>query len=1189
MNTRINSATAAGASRPWSRTRTVLAACLLTLLSAQVQASVQIPPVPLQSGSSVPPNLMFIIDDSGSMQFEIMPDDYVFWGVNNGSAVYVFPRANNVYASGTNPASDYTNRVATVADGVAYNALARSPQVNTNYYNPSVTYTPWVRANGTLYPNASTTCAPHNPEPHANYGVRTGRDLCIDLTQVQTNFNSNAWVTCVEAGTCTLTTDALEYWPATYFWKSSDATSKWAWASYQKVEIRSGNTYTGHGRENRTDCAAGSCTYAQEIQNFANWYTYYRSRIFASRAGIGRAFSQLNVPLDAAAAPRVGFASINAGSRTVDNVTSPGTIITGVRPFTGVNRTNWFTQLYSQAIPAQGTPLRRALDDAGQYFSRADEQGPWSTTVGAAGGEVLACRQTFSILMTDGYWTHDDASRARTADARADVDSTNGPTITGPDDRSYTYTARSPFNDNRGNTLADVAMHYWKRDLLPGVPNRVPTSPQNPAFWQHMVTFGVGLGVTGSIDPDDAFAAIGSGDAITWPDPVGTAASFNAPKLDDLLHAAVNSRGGFFSAADPVTFAEELSKTLATISERTASGSNVAANSVALRDETRIFQASYVGGQWTGELASYPISASGVALNPVWRATDPGNIPAHGSRKVFTSLGANKGTFQALRATALDQGNTHSVSNYLMGDASNELRNQGTFRNRNARLGDIVHSSPAFVGQSTPTAIYVGANDGMMHAFNAETGEELFAYVPGGLSNDRLKALSDPNYTHQYYVDGPIAASTRTVTPGKNIIVGTLGRGGRGVYALDVTNPATFGATQILWDTANTTLADWAAADRNSLGLVVNQPLIARTNATTGSGNNVTNLGAVAIFGNGLPTADSSGRAALMIVHAETGRLIRRIPVGPEGDTGNGLLAVRGWDHDGDGLTDHVYAADLKGNIWKFDLNFIDTANWGLADGTCIRQCNNNNRLAREAGGDPLIATGKPITGGLQIAFHPTEYKPWVMFGTGKYLEQSDINSVSQQRWYGVADTGARVTNHSQLTKRNIIVSNANIEGTPVRAFEQHAPLPADSRGWYIDLWGPESVPPYANPSERMVADPLMVGRVLVAASILPSSDPCDSGGTGYLNAVDGFTGTSVQRPFFDVDGDGSFDDDVITLPDGSTLPVGSVNLGVAMPTSPTVVENLLVVGGSLGTTGSVGINNPLIAGRISWREIIGD
>lgn len=1194
----FNSSTGTRA-HPEGKLRTCLLAVALTCMAMPVHATVTIPDVPLQSGSGVAPNIMFIVDDSGSMHSEIMPDALLFTANRlNGTTTnntfrqthgtisigYLFPRASGVYGG-----NDYGNFVINPASTSAYGRQVRSPQINTVYYNPAITYRPWVRADGTLFPNATTTCALHNPERNDN---TTNQSNCRNLTTTLSGFNSNFWqdvhANCGANTPCNLVEDsARQYWPATYYWHNGTG-SVWNTGSFQQVEIRSTTaSYTGHGRSARTDagCVNGTCTYAAEIQNFANWYTYYRSRILASRAGIGRAFSQLNIPSNADSAPRVGFAAINAGSATVDNVSSSGTIVRGVRPFVDTARSNWFSDLYGRTIPNSGTPLRRALDDAGQYFSRSDAQGPWSSTPGAAGGDTLTCRQSFSILMTDGYWTEGDTNAARTAARRADFDSTEGPVITSPTGTTYRYQAREPFQDSRSNTLADVAMYYWSRDLLPDTPNRVPTSPQNPAFWQHMVTFGVGLGVTGSINPQTAFDAIESGATITWPDPVGN----EQAKIDDLLHAAVNSRGGFFSASDPNTFAEELTKTLTNISERTASGSNVAANSVALREETRIFQASYVGGQWSGELASYPISAAGVAANPSWRATDAGKIPGFAARRdtVFTRSGGNGTTFHAARSGGLGNTDGFSVADYLLGNAAGERRNNGPFRNRSTPLGDIVNSSPAFNGQSSPAALFVGANDGMMHAFNAETGEELFGYVPASLTNDKLRRLSSPAYSHEYYVDGPVTVSSQVQTPDRNILVGTLGRGGKGVYALDVTDPDDFQGTDVLWDTGTARPTNWTNEAWDDLGLMISQPLIVRTNAQ-GGGNSP--LGPMVLLGNGLNS--TSGHASLMVIDAVTGQVLRNIRVDPNNTrnagTNNALTSIRGWDKDGDGIIDYVYGADIKGNVWKFDLDWNDITRWGVADGTCLQgNCGGNNPVQRASGGDPLIATGRPITGGLQVGFHPTTYDTWVMFGTGKYLEQSDVSSTNQERWYGVADTGTRITNiGTQLTQRSILVS-ATIDGTPVRGFEPHTALPADSRGWFINLQVPTA--PATTPSERMVATPLMVGRVLVAASIIPSADPCESGGTGYLNAVDGFTGTSVQQPFFDVDGDGSFDDDVITLPGGGTVPVGSVNLGIAMPTSPTVVENLLVAGGSLGTTGSVGINNPLLKGRISWREILGD
>jgi len=1142
---------------PSRRMLAIAGAAVATMLSSAVQASIDIPRVPLQSGTAVPPNIMFVMDDSGSMHSEIMPGNLVFdarlldgtqLGLNVG---YVFPRANGVYGG-----SDYTNTVATVDPLSGYGAMVRSPAFNKIYYNPAITYQPWSNADGTLRANASTTCALHNPERPG-----TGADFCRDLTANNSNFNSNYWqdynaVVCGATPQACLADQLVRtFWPASYF-RYDGSGDPWSAASYTKVEIRPAvGTYTGDGRASRTDCTAGSCTYAQEIQNFANWYQYYRSRVLLSRAGIGRAFSGLSTTSTASSpAPRVGFGAINKDSSDIDGV-STRTIVSGVRPFIGTDRAAFFTSLYGRTIPNSGTPLRRALDDVGIYYQRGDNRGPWSATPGTANTAAhLACRQSYAILMTDGYWNGAAASAA----ANANIDGTAGTEITRPSGPSYTYSPVSPFTDGHSGTLADVAMYYWRTDLRSTIENKVPTTSANPAFWQHMVTYGVGLGVTGAINPDAAFAAIDSGATITWPDPSNS----ESAKVDDLLHAGVNSRGGFFSAADPVEFAQGLSRVLVAINERTASGSNVAANSVALKEETRIFQASFVAGKWTGELASYAISSAGVASTPEWRGSQ--GIPAAANRNIFTWTGTAGATFPtSTQSTRL----TVPVANYLRGDTSNERRNGGTLRNRDHLLGDIINSSPAFVKETN--TIFIGANDGMLHAFSAagaNKGRELFAFIPNAHNDaglDRLRALSDPNYNHDYFVDGPVMVSSHAETPGKNYLVGTLGRGGKGVYFLDVTNPATFSATNVTGQYIGTDGGNANTAS-DHMGNSLGRPLIA--NVLLGTGNNKVKT-PVAIVANGVNS--STGDPTLFVFNLQTGALLRHIVA--QADTANGLSSPRGWDLDGDGLIDYVYAGDLKGNIWKFDLTDNSTSGWGL-----------------HPEGDPFFvatdASGnrQPITGGLSVSMDPTTFKPWVFFGTGKYLENADLSSTGVQTLYGIKDldvaVGARGTN---LQARTMLVTNATIDGKPVRGFEANAPLAADKKGWFVDL-------PVVPPAERMVGDPFLLGNVLIAASIIPSSDPCDSGGTGYINAIDAYTGTSVQSPFFDVDGDGSFDDDRLTS-GNSSVPVGSVNLGIAMPTSPTVVESLLVAGGSQGTTGSVAVNNPLIKGRISWREIIKD
>lgn len=1084
---------------------------LFSVLLASPGHALDIPDVPLQSSVSVPPNIMFILDDSGSMHGEIMPDASIDGITTKSSGVRwrptnigrVFPLVPGLYGGGT----DYDNIVADPNN--VYGKIVRTATFNAQYYNPSVEYRPWVDAFGGPYPQANPECAYWNPED-------PGKG-CVNLTKSKTYSGVSGlwWQRTSEDNTCKNSACVVE-------------------SGERTIEFNVYYTYNDNGKYEDGNYTKHVVS-GGELNNFANWFQYYRTRILASRGGIGRAFSSL--PRDAEIAPRVGYATLNSSPR----------VVVGVRPFAGVDREKFYKHLYTGVVNGGvGTPGREALKSVGDYYeSETGVNDPWRTDVGDSGGanysQRLECRQSFAMLMTDGYWSSNDNFSIASGDSAAGY----------------------PFQDSYDNTLADVAYHYWNRDLRPGMENKVPATSLNPQTHQHMVTYGIGLGVEGTISSEFAFSQIGkSSGTLVWPNPE----SNEEHKIDDLLHAAVNSRGGFYSAADPETFARELRAALSSIIERVESGSNVAANSVRLDAETRIFQASYVGGRWTGQLASYPVVNGRVSTTPSWLASE--KLPGYATRKsnVFT-LG---GTFASQRGDDLGA----DLVDYILGRQSNEQQNGGSFRDRSSVLGDIVNSSPAFTNETSPATIFIGANDGMLHAFNANTGAELFAYIPSAnlIPDAKLKELARPDYEHLFFVDGPITVSSRSRTSGKNLLVGTLGRGGAGLFALDVSNPASFNQSDVLWEASPSAAPkSWTKSDREDLGLILNKPLIVRTNKK-GQGQDPSP--AMAIFGNGINS--HSGDAALFIVNAETGALVKKITA--DGDGNNGLTSIQAWDEDGDDIHDFVFAGDLKGNVWKFDLDFDDEKHWGLADGGKAQ-----GNATRVSGGDPLIATGRPITGGLQIAFEPRTFQRWVFFGTGKYLEAGDPLTTDQQRWYGVKDTGEKVTSHAQLTQRVIELRNT-IDGHAVRAFQPYQALDLDSRGWYVNL----DVPKNGAPSERMVSDPLMVGRTLVAASILPSSDPCLSGGTGYLNAIDAFSGTATQAGFFDVDGDGEFDDDMLGG-DSESRPVGSVDLNISMPTSPTVVENLLVAGGSLGTSGEVGIHNPLIKGRISWREIVGD
>jgi type IV pilus assembly protein PilY1 len=1050
-----------------SRLAPVLA-CIVTVLGLPVHAAVSLPDTPMQTNNGVPPNIWFILDDSGSMASTFMPD-----------AVPATAPAPNI----------------------AQQAYTR----NTIHYNPNTTYRGWQRADGSFM----------NDTPYT--AVFTSTTLASGGT---TDLSGSTLTFYVPTATNTDLADTRQY--TRYQLRNDGTATACNWQFVVPVGFNSCNTITSF--------SWGSVTrnLAQEKANYANWYSYHRTRTKVAKAGASYAFNDTTVFNDDSDY-RVGFTTIWQRNEFRIPVANNGGLFEGNNP--GENRRVWFDRLF--AATASGlTPLIPALGRAGAYFEETGATGPWGPQATASQFE---CRQNFTILTTDGYWN--DRTGAPTP---GNVDNTNGAAITRPDGPPYTYTAARPYMDGWSDTLADVAMHYWKRDLRPGLINTVPASASNPAFWQHMVTFGISIGLKGTLDPKTDLPALTSG-AKVWPNPMDAE---NLERIDDLFHASVNGRGAFVAAGNPDEFAEGLGNALRAIAARRGSGSNATVTGTSTAAGTKVFQAKFFSSKWYGEVQAYPVSGTGVDVaNPIWTAT----IPVLAARSIYTHNGTAGTTFPtAAQNTAL----TPAVANYIRGDRTQEpqFNATGLMRDRSTLLGDIVNSSPTYVKTSaTVETVYVGANDGMLHAFNATDGVERFAYVPRGIDLAKLKAYSEPDYSHHFFVDGPIVTSTNRDLANRTVLVGSLGRGGRGLYALDVTDPTIFGPAKVLWDKDSSFDGD--------MGQVLSRPIIAKLNdGSTGL-----------IVSNGLNS--TSERAVLFVLDLVTGAKIAEIDTGVGSPvTSNGLAAPRGWDDDGNGTVDLVYAGDLRGNLWKFDLSDSNPSQWKVAD---------NRPLYA-----PLAAGTQPVTGGVTIAVDPATDKRWVFFGTGRLLSTGDITDTSRQTWYGVIDaTGAASSvTRTGMTARNIAQYDA---GTRNRAFEPNSALPAGSKGWYIDLDLP---PGNTLEGERMVGDQQVVKNALIAGSIIPStSNPCLPG-RGYINAIDAFTGTSLQTGLFDANRDGEFGND--TMGAGNTA-VGSIDLGVGMVTDPALLDRLLVAGGSLATLASTPLDPALYGGRISWREII--
>lgn len=668
----------------------------------------------------------------------------------------------------------------------------------------------------------------------------------------------------------------------------------------------------------------------------------------------------------------------------------------------------------------------------------------------------------------------------------------------------------------------------------------------------------------------------GTGGATLLRDPLWYAAKWggfvdrnnsNTPDLP--LEWDANSDGvpdTYFLVQNPLKLREALKKAFDNIIEKSGSGGNIIANSTVLSTDSLVYQATFNSTRWSGDLSAYPVTSAGVGSIASWKAADL--IPAPAARNITywsDATGTDKGklfTWANLSdpAERAHFDNSRPLVNYLRGVRTREVQNGGTLRDRSPGtvLGDISHSSPAYV-KDTET-VYVGANDGMLHAFNAKTGVELFAHIPSVVL-PRLKNTASPAYNdlHEYFVDGDIVVSPRTPIHTNNYLVATLGRGGKGLFGLDVTDPANFLPTHVRWEYVSATDPD--------LGYMLGRPVL----ATMNDGQRVV------IVGNGYNSTDQ--KAVLYIFSLETGALVKKIDTGAAGD--NGLATPGLFDSNNDGKVDVIYAGDLFGNVWKFDVSGATAATWGIANaGLPLFQ-------AKDALNKP-----QPITAPMRIVRNDVSTdinfgQRYIHFGTGSYFRSTDPASTDPQSWYGLIDRGLTIANRGELVARNVSVTGT-FGGKPVRVFATaSAGDMAGKQGFYLD-W--PTAPAPATGERVVTASNIfrLAESTLLVSSIIPVVDECTPGGNGYLNAINPFTGGRLSKPFFDVNDDGDFANDVIG---GVGSNIGSVDLGVGMPGEAILVGKRLAVGGSKGVVEDILVNTGAVPvkGRLTWREIVRD
>lgn len=524
------------------------------------------------------------------------------------------------------------------------------------------------------------------------------------------------------------------------------------------------------------------------------------------------------------------------------------------------------------------------------------------------------------------------------------------------------------------------------------------------------------------------FANLISGNA-AWQDPMpASAATTPAPGIrqSELWHAAINGRGKFYPARDASALTAAFTDILDNIlSDTSSQPTSISSNGASLSANSKSYVAGYDAKKWSGRLKAFPIDPKTGALgtSPVWSATglgaldannkyvvnDPGKLddPAYSfSNRFVLSYSGGEGiewkTYSSLPAAQklpLSKNSSgtvdHTAANnygqkrvdYIRGDRSREQsQTGGIFRDRDSRLGDIINSKILYLGKpvsnygdaayqtfkrpigagSRANMLFVGANDGMLHGFDASNGVEKLAYIPQGIAQGSLRNLTDPTYTHQYFVDGTpfagdakVGTGTASSNPWKTVLVTGLGAGGKGYVALDVTNQATFTAANV----ANLVIADTTATTDPDIGNMFITPAIDSSDASRSSqivrvnANNAAKHRWALVLGNGY---NSTNEAPVLIVQyldgsndvltgqkeikkispcisvssASAGTFDNTCPYKTNtgltinGSTSNGLSTPRTVDLNDDGIVDVAYAGDLAGNLWKFDLSSKNPNEW---------------------------------------------------------------------------------------------------------------------------------------------------------------------------------------------------------------------------------------------------------------------
>lgn len=1136
-----------------------------------------IPNVPLIAENKALPNVMFMIDDSGSMDWEVMtqphyavcnyynPKNYSSCSsalMENGLFSYSEPNAafKRFYNRTIYYLYDLNNKYSSYR-AIQFPELINDDwriydsQFNTIYYNPEADYAPWAGpCSSKIDSNNLELCADadftevhaHPKEGHPDHGTKVD----LDDHEFNNKQHIHSYVVSLDdtgySGDKPTPTNMIsqangrvDYWDS-HMVVSFESSNKVS-AKLYKVDpvTKESKLQASHSFQSQNNCydVLGSPVYVREMilgqrsltanggiecrtiaqarQNYANWFEYYRRRAFTTNASV-------SFIVDLYPDFYYGMHFINKLSIKTEVPKESDDI--------DEHNLSLLNDYFNNVQKRYGTPLVSALDKVGKYY-----KGDLTSTKPIK----YECQLNNTIVMTDGYY---NGSRPFLGDV--DGDGFGG----------------------SGSTLADVSRYYYLNDLDTNMDNLVPTSKLDENNKQHMNTFGVSFGVFGNLnDGGNGWPTPGLTYNSNWGDP--TSCSDCPEKIDDLWHAAYNGHGQFSSATNMDDLVATLRDALRQIQKQNKSSlSGVTTPSGTLTSDTLVYQARFGSDPWYGEFNAYPINSDGTieSDSPAFEAGELLKQRSPESRVVFTyngkdgvrffidnsgvgssTISVNQGKVFGRyvkeinnRIRGFNRIDEKDIVAYIRGETKNESRNIGFLRSRTSVLGDIIHSSPHYIGKpflayadesyltfkekykGRNPMVAVGANDGMLHIFHAQTGEELMAYVPGNMGYwTNLPYLSDPEYSHAYYVDGEIASNDvyiDSLNDWRTILVGGLRAGGQGIYALNVTK-GQFSESDA--DALNSVLFEFSDEDDEDMGYVFGTPQIVKMQndqwaIVVGNGYNATKKE----YPSGEDDDDysKSKQATLFVMFIDKGldgtwtpgTDYIKIPVGDK--SSNGLSEPFPVDVDGDYKVDYIYAGDLEGNVHRFDVRSTKPSDWTSSNATKV-----------------LYAGSKehPITTPLVVGPHPQGVSKgvYVYFGTGKYIELEDNSSLNQptQTVMGIIDTlspsQGTVYGTTTLLKQSILASYEDLRATSDNNLDL-----LQQNGWYMNLEVNGQ-----NYGERIIGRPKLRNQRLIFATIIPNgtdANMCDQNvGISWLMEVDARDGSRLGMPPYDINRDGLF------------------------------------------------------------------